>query len=74
MPNTPVIVRNGVCVYSPGRNINGKDTQLVEHMLNSVGIGFEMQEYYMDIMTALTGGGPTYVSAVRAHVDVSLIT
>ena len=61
MPNTPVIVKNGVSVYSSGTCVEPEDKQALDSLLNSIGVGIEMQEHYMDIMTALTGCGPTYV-------------
>lgn len=62
MPNTPVVVQNGVTIHAPGTNVNQEDQQMLTDMLSSVGIGMEMQEHYMDIMTALSGGGPSFVS------------
>ena len=62
MPNTPVIVLNGVTIHAAGTNVRQEDRDLLEDMLSSVGIGMEMQEHYMDIMTALSGGGPSFVS------------
>lgn len=65
MPNTPVAVQNGVTIHTAGTNVQEADRQLLSEMLSSVGIGMEMQEHYMDIMTALSGGGPSFVSASR---------
>lgn len=62
MPNTPVIVLHGVTIYSLGQNIKEEDREIVDDLLTSVGVGMEMQEHYMDIMTGLTGGGPSFVS------------
>lgn len=62
MPNTPVVVRNGVTIHAAGSHVTEEDSQLLSKMLSSVGIGMEMQEHYMDIMTALSGGGPSFVS------------
>ena len=66
MPNTPVIVLHGVTVYTLGQNINEEDRESVDELLSSVGVGMEMQEHYMDIMTGLTGGGPSFVSQFKA--------
>ena len=38
------------------------DRKLLTEMLSSIGLEMEMEEHYMDIMTALSGGGPSYVS------------
>ena len=67
MPNTPVIVLHGVTVYSLGQNINEEDREMVDDLLMSVGVGMEMPEHYMDIMTGLTGGGPSFVSPHASH-------
>jgi pyrroline-5-carboxylate reductase len=61
MPNTPVVVRNGVTVYSRNGTVGEDDKDVVQHMLASVGLGVEMPEHYMDIITGLTGCGPSYM-------------
>ena len=61
MPNTPVVVQSGVTVYSINGSVGQEDKQLLEYMLSSVGLGVEMPEHYMDIITGLTGCGPSYV-------------
>ena len=67
MPNTPVVVLHGVAIYCLGQNIHEEDKERVDDLLSSVGVGMEMPEHYMDIMTGLTGGGPSFVS----HLKVS---
>ena len=67
MPNTPVIVKNGTTIYASGTAVDEEDKAILDNMLNSVGVGMEMQEHYMDIITGLTGCGPSYVSAHKAH-------
>ena len=62
MPSTPVVVRNGVTVYSRKGTVGEDDKDVVQHMLASVGLGVEMPEHYMDTITGLTGCGPSYVS------------
>ena len=62
MPNTPVVVQKGVTVYSVNGMIEQGDKEMVEYMLSSVGLGMEMPEHYMDIVTGVTGCGPSYVS------------
>ena len=62
MPNTPVIVQNGVTIHTAGSHVSDEDKDLLQGMLSSVGIGMEMREHYLDIMTALSGGGPSFVS------------
>lgn len=61
MPNTPVVVRSGVTIYALGSAVRPSDGQVVRRLLSSVGVCHEMDEYYMDIMTGLTGCGPSYM-------------
>lgn len=61
MPNMPVIVQNGVTIYALGSNVTDRDHDCLKDMLSKVGVVMEMQEHYMDIMTALSGGGPSFV-------------
>ena len=61
MPNTLVVVRSGVTVYSCNGTVGEDDKNIIEHMLSSVGLGVEMPEHYMDIITGVTGCGPSYV-------------
>lgn len=62
MPNTPVVVRSGMTIYSMGQAVNEQDEMIVDQLLSSVGVAHQMDEYYMDIVTGLTGCGPSYVS------------
>lgn len=72
MPNTPVSVCSGVTIYTSGSKIVTRDEQMLDTMLSSVGISMKMEEHYMDIITGLTGCGPTYVSGlVWAYIYVT---
>ena len=62
LPNTLVVVQKGVTVYSVNGMIEQGDKEMVEYMLSSVELGMEMPEHYMDIVTGVTGCGPSYVS------------
>ncbi len=72
MPNTPVIVQKGVTIYALGNSISDVDHTVIKNMLEVVGVGMEMQEHYMDIMTALSGGGPSFVSVLCLFCAVSV--
>lgn len=61
MPNTPVVVRNGVTIYAMGSSVRDDDKNTVEQLLSSVGVCHEMDEYYLDVITGLTGCGPSYM-------------
>ena len=64
MPNTPVVVRNGVTIYAMGSSVRDDDKNTVEQLLSSVGVCHEMDEYYLDVITGLTGCGPSYVRQI----------
>ena len=49
-------------IYSMGSAVNEEDQNIVDQLLSSVGVCHQMDEYYMDIITGLTGCGPSYVS------------
>ena len=72
MPNTPVIVQSGVTVYSFNGSLNDDDKAMVQSMLSSVGQGVEMPEHYMDIITGLTGCGPSYVRFYAPTIHLGL--
>lgn len=52
-------------IYSMGETVNDEDEVIVDQLLSSVGVAHQMDEYYMDIVTGLTGCGPSYVSYIR---------
>ncbi|KAJ9584530.1 hypothetical protein L9F63_021140 [Diploptera punctata] len=64
MPNTPVIVRNGVCVYVCGSAVKEEDEIITRRLLESVGTCDRVPESIMDAVTALSGSGPAYVYTV----------
>ena len=67
------MVLNGVTVYASGSTIEASDKSTIDDMFSSLGYCVEMQEHYMDIMTALTGCGPTYVRALRCKCFIVII-
>lgn len=62
MPNTPVLIRQGVSVFSLGKNAKKSDGDLVKKMFESVGTCDQVDEKLIDAVTALSGSGPAYVS------------
>ncbi|PNR93191.1 pyrroline-5-carboxylate reductase [Petrotoga sp. 9PWA.NaAc.5.4] len=61
MPNTPVLVREGVIAICSGKNVTEEDLTIVKGILESVGTVFVVEEEMMDTITALSGSGPAYV-------------
>ena len=61
MPNTPLIVGQGVSVYSCSPDVTSEDRKLIEKIFGAVGIVRELDESRIDAVTALSGSGPGYV-------------
>lgn len=61
MPNTPALVRCGMTVISPNKNVTSEDKQLAVKILSSVGEVAELQEKYINAATALHGSSPAYI-------------
>ncbi|PSN54480.1 Pyrroline-5-carboxylate reductase 2 [Blattella germanica] len=61
MPNTPVFVRNGACVYVCGSAVEKEDEAIVRKLLDAVGTCDRIPESMIDAVTALSGSGPAYV-------------
>ena len=63
MPNTPVVVQEGGSVFATGSYASDTDVKIINELFESVGRCWRMNEEYMDIVTALSGCGPAFVSA-----------
>lgn len=64
MPNTPCLVGRGACGFCLGAAAQKADAALVEDLLASVGIAFQVPEKLMDAVTGLSGSGPAYVYTI----------
>jgi len=61
MPNTPAIIGEGMSVWS-SLNLNDNDLSLTKDLLKSFGKEMYVDnENYLDIATAISGTGPTYL-------------
>jgi len=70
MPNTPVLVRDGVSALSFGDGVSEKDQQLTRRLFEAVGRAVVVEEKLMDAVTGLSGSGPAYVFlAIEALAD-----
>ncbi len=70
MPNTPVLVRDGVSALSFGAGVTDKDQQLARRLFEAVGRTVVVEEKLMDAVTGLSGSGPAYVFlAIEALAD-----
>ncbi|HEY6198951.1 MAG TPA: pyrroline-5-carboxylate reductase [Candidatus Binatia bacterium] len=61
MPNIPCVVGAGASGYAGGSGAEPADLEKVGAILNSFGVGFPLEEKYLDAVTGLSGSGPAYV-------------
>jgi pyrroline-5-carboxylate reductase len=60
MPNLAARVRAAVTAYAIDAGTGSTDRETVEDLLRVIGDVVEVQEGYMDLVTALSGSGPAY--------------
>jgi len=77
MPNTPMLLGQGMCVIAPGRYARAHHLELVTEVLSSVGKVATVPESQMDAVTAVSGSGPAYFfliaeSMIEAGVGLGL--
>ena len=64
MPNVAALVQESYTAYCCGKNVTKKDKEKVKSLLNRMGVCEEVEEKFMDAITALTGSGPGYISII----------
>lgn len=64
MPNIAVLVQEAYTAYCCDENVTPSDKKKVEELLNIMGVSQEVEEKYMDAITALSGSGPAYISII----------
>ncbi|WP_040792812.1 pyrroline-5-carboxylate reductase [Nocardia paucivorans] len=73
MPNTPMLVGQGMSVVSAGRYATAEQVELVTEMLEAVGAVAVVPEAQMDAVTAVSGSGPAYFFlVVEAMVEAAV--
>ncbi|MBL1075715.1 pyrroline-5-carboxylate reductase [Nocardia sp. 2] len=73
MPNTPMLVGQGMSAIAPGRYARKEQLALVTEVLESVGKVVTVSESQMDAVTAVSGSGPAYFFlVVEAMIDASV--
>jgi len=60
MPNTPVLMGEGMSAISGGKSAIGEDIAWVESLLSKSGATLVVDEELMDAVTATSGSGPAY--------------
>ena len=64
MPNLGALVQAAYTAYCCEPNVTAEDKEKVITLLNMMGICDEMDEKYMDAITAVSGSGPGYMSII----------
>ena len=68
MPNTPMLVGEGMSAIARGANATAADLATARRMFESAGAVVEVGEDKMDAVTALSGSGPAYVFYLAEHM------
>jgi len=61
MPNTPLLVKEGISAITPDTGVTEEDLQIVRDIFSGVGEIVEIEEKLMDAVTGLSGSGPAYI-------------
>jgi len=64
MPNVAVLVQESFTAYCCDDDVTSEDKRKVKEILDVMGISEEVEEKYMDAITALSGSGPGYISII----------
>lgn len=74
MPNTPVLVDEGMSVISAGSHASAADLTHAEEIFGAVGKTLRVPEAQQDACTALSGSGPAYFYyLVEAMIDAGIL-
>lgn len=60
MPNTPVLVNEGMCGICGGKWVKDDELKYISNMLETIGKCIIVSESQMDIVTAISGSGPAF--------------
>lgn len=73
MPNLAAMVQESYTAFCCDKDVTQKDKEQVKDLLDMMGVSEEVDEKYMDAITALSGSGPGYLSIiVEAIVNAGL--
>lgn len=62
MPNTPMTIGQGICLYTPEETVSTQECTLLENLLTSSSVCEKVPESSMDTLGVLTACGPAFVS------------
>jgi len=68
MPNTPVLVNEGMIGICGGKEVNESDIEQVRAIFDSIGKSVVVDESQIDIVTAISGSGPAFFYKVMNDI------
>ncbi len=74
MPNTPLMVGEGMTVFEVPHSVSEDEYVFIENMFSSIGRVEQAPERLMDAVTAVSGSGPAYVFLfIEALADAGVL-
>lgn len=64
MPNVAIAVQESFTAYCCSQDVTPQEKEMIATILNDMGIQMEIEEKYMDAITAVSGSGPGYISII----------
>ncbi len=61
IPNTPILVNQGMCAISSGKYATSEHMHYVSEMFNSSGKCIQTEEKLINVITAITSSGPAFM-------------
>jgi len=64
MPNLAILVQESFTAYCCDQDVTAEDREKLKEILGVMGVHREVEERHMDAITAVSGSGPGYLSAI----------
>lgn len=64
MPNVAITVQESFTAYCCSHDVTTQEKEFVKDLLNMMGLQMEIEEKFMDAITAVSGSGPGYISII----------
>jgi len=64
MPNVAILVQESFTAYCCDDDVTKEDREKIKEVLAVMGRSMEIEEHYMDAVTAVSGSGPGYLSII----------
>jgi len=64
MPNVAILVQESFTAYCCDEDVTQEDKEKVKAVLGVMGVHMEVEERFMDAVTAVSGSGPGYLSVI----------